>query len=84
MIYGHLLQSYTASMVQRMAQLLTDMLKASRINAVATASMFRISEGPPYRDISMAFGTAVRRAGSLDFTFHNLRHTFVSRLVMGE
>ena len=80
MIYGHLLQSYTASMVQ----LLTDMLKASRINAVSTAPTLCISEGQPYRDILMAYGTAVRRADGLDFTFHNLRHTFVSRLVMGE
>src|SRR5215813_2653793 len=82
-IYVHLLESHTASMVQRMAQLLTDMLKASRINAVSTAPVFRTSEGQPYRDISMAFGTAVRRAGSPDFTFHDLRHTFASRLVMG-
>jgi integrase len=66
-----------------MTAVLTDTLKASRINAVPTAPAFRTSEDQPYRDISMAFGTAVRRTGSLDGTFHNLRHTFASRLVMG-
>ena len=36
----------------------------------------------PYRDISTAFATAVRRAKISDFTFHDLRHCFASRLVM--
>jgi integrase len=45
--------------------------------------VFRTREGRPYRHISTAFGTAMRRAGIMDFTFHDLRHTFASRLVMG-
>ena len=66
-----------------MTVVLTDTLKASRINAAPTAPVFLTREGQPYRDISTAFGTAVRRAVITDFTFHDLRHTFASRLVMG-
>lgn len=65
-----------------MTMILTDTLKASRINAAPTAAVFCTSAGKPYRDISTAFATAVRRAGITDFTFHDLRHTFASRLVM--
>jgi len=66
-----------------MTAVLTDTLKAIRINAAPTAPVFRTREGRPYRHISTAFGTAMRRAGITDFTFHDLRHTFASRLVMG-
>jgi integrase len=65
-----------------MTAVLTDTLKAIRINAAPTAPVFRTREGQPYRHISTAFGTAMRRAGVMDFTFHDLRHTFASRLVM--
>lgn len=65
-----------------MTVVLTDTLKASRINAAPAAPVFLTREGQPYRDISTAFATAVRRVGSTDFTFHDLRHTFASRLVM--
>ena len=67
-----------------MTVVLTETLKASRINAAPTAPVFLTRKGQPYRDISTAFGTAVRRAVITDFTFHDLRHTFASRLVMGE
>ncbi|ETW94412.1 MAG: integrase [Candidatus Entotheonella gemina] len=44
--------------------------------------VFLNSKGKPYRGISTAFNSAVKRAGIQDFTFHDLRHTFASRLVM--
>jgi integrase len=40
------------------------------------ASVFR------YRQMTKTFARAVARAGLTDFTFHDLRHTFASRLVM--
>lgn len=46
------------------------------------APVFLNGEGKPYRDISTAFNSAVKRARIQDFTFHDLRHTFASRLVM--
>ncbi|MBI3325587.1 MAG: site-specific integrase, partial [Nitrospinae bacterium] len=33
--------------------------------------------------VTKTFSRAVTRAGIPDFTFHDLRHTFASRLVMG-
>src|SRR5262249_57562126 len=44
--------------------------------------VFGNREGTPYRSFRSAFERAVRRAGIQDFTFHDLRHTFASRLVM--
>jgi integrase len=44
--------------------------------------VFRARDGSWYQDISTAFATAVRRAEIVDFTFHDLRHTFASRLIM--
>ena len=38
--------------------------------------------GTPYKSFRSAFEKAVRKAGLADFTFHDLRHTFASRLVM--
>ena len=35
-----------------------------------------------YRHVHDAFQSTVRRAGLTDFHFHDLRHTFASRLVM--
>jgi integrase len=39
-------------------------------------------EGKRLKEIKRTFHTALRRAGIKDFTFHDLRHTFASQLVM--
>lgn len=44
--------------------------------------VFASSSGIPFGDIKRAFHTALRRSGIKEFTFHDLRHTFASHLVM--
>jgi integrase len=60
---------------------LTETLRPIRISD-PNAPVFLNSNGMRYRDVSRAFNSAVKRAGIQDFTFHDLRHTFASRLVM--
>jgi len=38
--------------------------------------------GNPYKYLNTSFWTAIRKADIKDFTFHDLRHTFASHLVM--
>ena len=52
------------------------------MSTAADGSVFRNRTGTPYRSFRTAFKQAVRKAGVEDFTFHDLRHTFASRLVM--
>jgi integrase len=46
------------------------------------APVFCYRPGVPFRGLHTAFTRAVRQAGIADVTFHDLRHTFASRLVM--
>jgi integrase len=65
-----------------MNKVLTETLQVIRINTPGTAQVFCNRKGMPYRSFRTVFERAVRRADIQDFTFHDLRHTFASRLVM--
>jgi len=64
-----------------MNDVLTMALKEVRMNAPGDV-VFCNYKGTPYRSFRSAFERAVCKAGLEDFTFHDLRHTFASRLVM--
>jgi integrase len=57
-------------------------LKLARISRAEDGPVFCTPQGAPYRNFRTAFERAVHKAGIVDFTFHDLRHTFASRLVM--
>jgi Phage integrase family len=61
-----------------MTETLTATLKTLKMSAAgeSTAAVFG------YRQMTKTFARAVTRAGLVNFTFHDLRHTFASRLVM--
>jgi len=65
-----------------MNAVLTETLKAIRINATDDGAVFRSRHGTSYKSFRSAFEKAVHKAELVDFTFHDLRHTFASRLVM--
>ena len=65
-----------------MNDLLTTTLEEVRITSATMGSVFRNRDGAPYRSFRTAFERAVQKAHIPDFTFHDLRHTFASRLVM--
>jgi integrase len=48
-----------------------------------TPYVFAGEDGRPQEYVKTAWGSALRRAGIENFTFHDLRHTFASYLVMG-
>ncbi len=65
-----------------MNDVLTTTLQAVKMKASTEGPVFRTPQGGPYRNFRTAFERAVQQAGLEDFTFHDLRHTFASRLVM--
>lgn len=65
-----------------MNDVLTTTLQAVKMKASTEGPVFRTPQGGPYRNFRTAFEHAVQQAGLEDFTFHDLRHTFASRLVM--
>lgn len=65
-----------------MNQLLTDLLKSVNLANNQGDRVFCNRDGMPYRSFRSAFERAVQKAEIKDFTFHDLRHTFASRLVM--
>jgi integrase len=66
-----------------MNAVLLSTLQTCRMTAgAAEIPVFRTPTGTPYKNFRTAFERAVATAGIADFTFHDLRHTFASRLVM--
>jgi integrase len=63
-------------------QLLTDTLKSVKLANYQGDRFFCNRRGTPYRSFRSIFERAVHNAEIMDFTFHDLRHTFASRLVM--
>ena len=67
-----------------MTETLQEVLRRLTNEAEGTGSsyLFRNCHGEPYRSVRTGFEHAAQRAGITDFRFHDLRHTFASRLVM--
>ncbi len=64
-----------------MNKLLTATLKCVRSNS-SDGYVFCKADRSPYGDVKTAFLAALRRSGIKPCRFHDLRHTFASRLVM--
>ena len=52
------------------------------LQADVSTAVFLTHNGTPYQHIAKVFEATCQRAGLADVTFHDLRHTFASRLVM--
>jgi integrase len=65
-----------------MNDVLTTTLQAITMTATPDGLVFRNRNGSPYKSFRTAFETAVKKAEVVDFTFHDWRHIFASRLVM--
>ena len=62
-------------------EVLTATLQTVRMSASTDGPVFWTRTGESYRSFRTAFMPAVCQAGRVDFTFHDLRYTFASRLV---
>jgi integrase len=60
---------------------LADLFRTVRIDS-QSPYVFHSRNGSRYKSIQWAWCEALRKAGIHDFRFHDLRHTFASRLVM--
>jgi integrase len=65
-----------------MNDILTTTLEKVRISSAGTGPVFLNRQGTPYKSLRTAFERVVLKAAIPDCTFHSLRHTFASRLVM--
>jgi len=65
-----------------MNKVLTDTLKAIKIDTLSGGFVFQSSHGTPYRTLRISIERVVRRAGIKDFAFQDWRCAFASRLVM--
>lgn len=65
-----------------MNNVLTETIRAVRIATLATEKVLCNAHGEPYRSFRTAPERALRTAGLVDLTFHDLRHTFASLLVV--
>jgi integrase len=61
---------------------LRNVLESLKTMRGASERVFLNGNGEPYKLISTVFDEAVARAKITDFHFHDLRHTFASRLIM--
>jgi hypothetical protein len=53
-------------------------LKMARISTAGDGPVFCILRSKPYHNFRTAFERAVRKAGIVDFTFHDLPYTLAS------
>ena len=65
-----------------MNKVLTETLRQLRKGGLEGVYVFPNREGKPYTDVKTSFKRICRKIGVPAFRFHDLRHTFASRLVM--
>ena len=61
---------------------MVDLLKTLRSKNSNSDHVFLSSTGKPLKSVRRVFQKALKKAGILNFRFHDLRHTFASHFVM--